>query len=141
MNNHWHTNYRAEQDGPTTFRYSIQPHAKFRSDEATRFGTSLTQPLIAVAAQGVEAYTTPRLFIDAPGVTVSAFKPSDDGKAVIVRLFGASGKAGRASVKWFAPAPPKVFLSDNSERAGAPAGNTIDVPAYGIMTLRAELPK
>ena len=26
MNNHWHTNYRAEQDGPTVFRYYIFPY-------------------------------------------------------------------------------------------------------------------
>ncbi len=139
MNNHWHTNYRAEQDGPTTFRYSIQPHAKFRSDEATRFGASLTQPLIAIAAQGVEAYAAARLRIDARGVTVSAFKPSDDGKALIVRLFGASGKPERVGLNWSAPAPTKVSLSDNSERAGATAGNNIEVPAFGIVTLRAEL--
>ncbi len=140
MNNHWHTNYRAEQDGPTTFRFSIQPHAKFRSDEATRFGTSLTQPLIAIAAQGAEAYATPRLRIDSSGVTVSAFKPSDDGKAFIVRLFGASGRAEDVKLNWTAAAPTKVSLSDNSERAGTPASDRVHVPAYGIVTLRAELP-
>ena len=26
MNNHWHTNYRAEQEGATTFRYVLVPH-------------------------------------------------------------------------------------------------------------------
>ena len=139
MNNHWHTNYRAEQDGLTTFRYSIQPHAQFRSEDATRFGTSLTQPLIAIAAQGAEAYAAPRLRIDARGATVSAFKPSDDGKALIVRLFGASGKAERVGLNWSSPAPTKVSLSDNSERAGAIAGDKVEVPAFGIVTLRAEL--
>lgn len=139
MNNHWHTNYRAEQDGPTTFHYSMQPHAKFRSDDATRFGTSLTQPLIAVAAQGAEPYSVPRLRIDSSGVTVSAFKPSEDGNAVIVRLFGASGKAEHVTLNWSTPAP--VSFSDNSERAGSTAGNAIEVPAFGIVTLRAELVK
>jgi alpha-mannosidase len=139
MNNHWHTNYRAEQEGPTTFRYSIQPHATFRSDEATRFGASLTQPLIAIPAQGVEPYTTPRLRVGASGVTVSAFKPSDDGRALIVRLFGASGKAERVNLDWSTPKPTEVFISDNSERPGTSIGNTVEVPAFGIVTLRAEL--
>ena len=26
MNNHWHTNYKADQEGPTVFRYVILPH-------------------------------------------------------------------------------------------------------------------
>ena len=26
MNNHWHTNYKADQEGPVTFRYAIAPH-------------------------------------------------------------------------------------------------------------------
>ena len=140
MNNHWHTNYRAEQEGPTTFRFSIQPHGKFRSDDATRFGVSLTQPLITIAAQGVDSYTTPRLRIDTRGVMVSAFKPSDDGKALIVRLFGASGPTDHISLNWSSPAPTKVALSDNSERAGTLVGNNVEVPAFGIVTLRAELP-
>ena len=33
MNNHWHTNYRAEQEGPTVFRYVIWPHGR-RTDDA-----------------------------------------------------------------------------------------------------------
>ena len=30
MNNHWHTNYRADQEGETTFRYYLRPHAGLR---------------------------------------------------------------------------------------------------------------
>lgn len=138
MNNHWHTNYRAEQEGPTTFRFSLAPHGKFSSDSATRFGASLTQPLIAMAAQGSTPMSQSRLAVRGEGVLVSAFKPSDDGKALIVRLFGAGGKPGHVTLDWSAPAPKKVCFSDNSERAGAVAGDSIDVPGHSIVTLRAE---
>jgi alpha-mannosidase len=77
----------------------------------------------------------------APDVIVSAFKPSDDGKALIVRLFGAGGRAERVTLQWSEPGPKRVAFSDNSERAGERAGKDIDVPAFGIVTLRAELPK
>lgn len=141
MNNHWHTNYRADQEGPTVFRYSIAPHGKFSSDEAARFGTSLTQPLIAIAVQGAPPYGEPPVRVDSSGVLVTALKPSDDGKALIVRLFGASGKPESVRLQWHSPVPREVSLSDNGERAGRSVPNIIDVPPFGIVTLRAELHK
>lgn len=138
MNNHWHTNYRADQEGPTVFRYSLHPHAKFSSAAAIRFGTSLSQPLIPVTAQGAQEYS-PRLRVNTDGVTVTAFKPSDDGKALIVRLFGASGQAEKITLDWAGGESPRLFLSENGERALTATGNTIEVPAYGIVTVRAEL--
>ena len=52
MNNHWHTNYRADQEGPTVFRFAIRPHKRFAADEAARFGVACSQPLIAVPGVG-----------------------------------------------------------------------------------------
>ena len=74
-----------------------------------------------------------------PGdVIVTAVKPSDDGRALIVRLFGASDEARSASLKWGSVQPTAVLLSDTSERAGKPVDGTIDVPASGLVTVRAE---
>jgi alpha-mannosidase len=69
---------------------------------------------------------------------VAALKPSDDGKAWIVRLFGASGKAEKATLLWADPQPRAVHASDTSEQRGASVTGPIDVPPYGIVTLRAE---
>ena len=52
MNNHWHTNYRAEQEGPTVFRYAIRPHKGYVPEDAAKFGVACSQPLIA--APGVK---------------------------------------------------------------------------------------
>ena len=37
MNNHWGTNYRAYQEGPTIFRFVLRPHRKADAAEASRF--------------------------------------------------------------------------------------------------------
>ena len=71
---------------------------------------------------------------------VTALKPSDDGKAIIVRLYGASGKDAVAKLAWSKPAPKAVWLSDASELPLKSAPEAIEVPAWGIVTLRAELP-
>ncbi len=50
MNNYWHTNYRAWQEGPVTFRFSVQPHGVFDAAAAARFGAEAREPLIVTAA-------------------------------------------------------------------------------------------
>ena len=52
MNNHWHTNYRADQEGETTFRYYLRPHGAYDAVAAARFGLETTQPLIVMPARG-----------------------------------------------------------------------------------------
>ena len=52
MNNHWHTNYRAEQDGPTVFRYAIWPHGPSAQRRLQKFGVSMSQPLDRGACVG-----------------------------------------------------------------------------------------
>jgi hypothetical protein len=137
MNNHWHTNYRADQEGPTVFRFAIRAHGKFAADEAARFGTSYSQPLVVSRASDV-ALTAPRLRLSTDKVVVVALKPADDGKGSIVRLFGASGAPQSVKLAWLSPAPAKVWLSDTSEKAKQPAGKTIEVPSWGVVTVRAE---
>ncbi len=139
MNNHWGTNYRAYQEGPTVFRFILRPHrGKTDPADATRFSTGFSQPLIATRASR-QPSAQPLLRLDSPDVVVLGLKPADDGKAIIVRLFGASGEKHQVKLQW-GPTPPKsVHLSDTSERPGSPIGNQIVVPGYGLVTLRAEL--
>ncbi len=139
MNNHWHTNYRADQQGETTFRYYLRPHAAYDAVAAARFGLETTQPLIVAPARG-EKPAAARLSVEPAGVLVNALKPSDDGKAIIVRLYGASGKDAVAKLAWSKPEPKAVWLSDASEQPLTSAPEAIEVPAWGIVTLRVELP-
>ncbi|MCZ7635813.1 MAG: hypothetical protein M5U12_07070 [Verrucomicrobia bacterium] len=51
QNNHWFTNYKADQPGLTTFRYLLRPHAGgYHAANAARFGHETSRPLLAVAA-------------------------------------------------------------------------------------------
>jgi alpha-mannosidase len=137
MNNHWGTNYRAYQEGPTLFRFILRPHRKTSPAENTRFATGFSQPLLAARATGAKAPSQPLLRISADDVLVTGLKPSDDGRALIVRLFGA-GKSTSTKIDWSA-AVKTVYLSNTSERPGAKAQNRIDVPSSGLVTVRAEI--
>ncbi len=137
MNNHWHTNYRAEQEGRTFFRYAIRPHKGFAAEDAAKFGVACSQPLLVAPASGPTP-AKPRLSLSSDRVVVTAFKPSDDGRASIVRLFGVSGRAEKVKLTWANPAPGQVWLSDTSEQPREKAGAWVEVPGWGIVTLRAE---
>ncbi len=139
MNNHWGTNYRAYQEGPTIFRFILRPHRGTTSAEASRFATGFSQPLVAVPGRGMAPSEQPLLRVEPSDVLVTALKPSDDGKACIVRLFGASEKMANAKLTWSKPA--KVWLSDTSERPTKKLSGEVPVPAWGVVTLRAELAK
>ena len=135
MNNHWHTNYKADQEGPVTFRYAIAPHGVFSPDAAARFGQGVSRPLIALPASG-QPMKGSLLQVSSPGVTVSELKPSDDGKAWIVRLWGASGRDQNVRLRWRGRPVVNAQMSDVTEKAGSQVGADVPVPGYGLVTLR-----
>ena len=139
MNNYWETNYKAGQEGPTTFRYSIKPHRRFDSGMAARFGIESSQPLIAVPVDSKTPVQETILSVKPAGVIVTAFKPSEDGTARIVRLFNASGKPEKARLIWSKSAPKTVWLSNLAEQRLSKITKSINMAAYEIVTLRVPL--
>ncbi|HPA16745.1 MAG TPA: hypothetical protein PLU30_03280 [Verrucomicrobiae bacterium] len=76
-----------------------------------------------------------RTFIDfGKPVRIAAFRH------VIVRLFGAGGKPAGARLTWPGQKTPRIWLSDTSERPIRESAGDIPVPAWGLVTVRAELP-
>jgi alpha-mannosidase len=139
MNNFWHTNYKADQGGSAVFRYALWPHGKYDPAACERLGIGYSQPLVVVPARMAGPLPS-RLRVEPSDVLATVIKGSRDGKALIVRLFGASGEPRNASLTWSEPQPSAIFLSDLSERAGERVSGPIDVPGWGIVTLRVELP-
>ncbi|MBL7152651.1 MAG: hypothetical protein ISS79_02970 [Phycisphaerae bacterium] len=141
MNNYWETNYKASQEGPTVFRYSIRPHKEFDSAEAARFGTERSQPLIPVPVDKTTEIQQSAFSVKPVDVIVTAFKPSEDGKAQIVRLYNAGTKTRKAKVTWAEPAPDTVWLSNLAEEQVSRLSGPIKMAAYEFVTLRIPLSK
>jgi hypothetical protein len=141
MNNHWGTNYRAYQEGPTVFRYVLRPHRQGDPAEASRFAIGLSQPLVATLARGPKPSGIPLAQLSNNDVLVTTLKPSDDGKAWIIRLYGASGKETQVNLRWTEGGPRRTWTSNTSERPLAEASGPVTVPGWGIVKLRAEIPR
>jgi alpha-mannosidase len=140
MNNHWGTNYRAYQEGPVEFRYALRPHAGYDPAAAARFATALSQPLIVAQAVNSKSDLPPFLRVEPDDVLVTSLKPSDDGKAWIVRLFGASGEDRNARLIWSAtmPKPRSISITGTDENPGAEVGEAIPVAGWDLVSVRVE---
>ena len=139
MNNYWETNYKAGQEGPTTFRYSIKPHRKFDLSKAAKFGVECSQPFIVVPVDNKIPVPQTIVTIKSVGVIATALKPSEDGKARIIRLFNPNGKSDSIRLTWAKPAPKTVWLSNLAEEKVSKTTGTINMAAYEIVTLRIPL--
>ncbi|HEX3717916.1 MAG TPA: polysaccharide lyase family protein [Verrucomicrobiae bacterium] len=138
MNNHWGTNYRAYQEGPTLFRFILRPHRQRDPAENTRFARGFSQPLLAVPGRFAKNLSNPLLRLSSDDVVVEALKPSDDGTAWIVRLFGAGGRETSVNLWWATPKPPQLWLSNTSEQPLQKIDEPVTVPPWGLVTLRAQ---
>lgn len=134
MNNYWHTNYKADQGGPVTFRYAFRPHGAFSALEAARFGQEMSRPLVAAAAQG-DAPGGSWLRVEPSTVNIETLRPSLDGTGWIARLFGASGKPERVDLKAGDGAPLEVYETDLTEQPLRRVDGPVEVPAWGMVSL------
>jgi hypothetical protein len=78
--------------------------------------------------------------LDSDQVLITGLKASDDGHALIVRLFNAGDKQESVRLNWGDLQPKSLWLSDTAEENLREVGNKLDVPAHDLLTVRAELP-
>jgi len=138
MNNYWETNYKADNEGQTTFRYVLWPHRKFDPAAAARFGVEVSQPLVVVPVAKDAPQIRSMFLVEPPEVILTSLKPSDDKKALMIRLYNAGDRPAKARVKWAAFQPKRVAVSSPREEEGPAWSGAADLPPLGILTLRAE---
>lgn len=138
MNNYWETNYKASQEGLTSFRYAAMPHqAGFDAAAAARFGMGQSTPLLAVPADPNTKKLKSALKVTPSSVVVENLKPSDDGKGWIVRLHNLSPKEETAKLEWRSRAAC-ICQSNLDETCVKPAHDGLLIPSQGMATVRIE---
>jgi alpha-mannosidase len=104
-----------------------------------RLGLEQDQPLLVLPARG-ELPTEPLFSMRGEqgyaSVQVTAFKPSDDGQAWIIRLLETGGTDQRITLNWRNKARPATWLSDNSELPRTAVEGAVPIPARSVVTLR-----
>jgi alpha-mannosidase len=138
MNNYWHTNYKADQDGPVTFRYAVRPHGAFRAADAARFGAEAREPLLVVPAAGPAPSGQPLLVVAPAEVLVTALRPGPDGRSWLVSLYNPGPEEQRVTLAWRTGLRVSLSRSDSSGRGGAAIRGPFVLPPAGTAVLRAE---
>jgi alpha-mannosidase len=138
MNNYWHTNYKAYQEGRATFRYAIVPHAAFRPDQAARIGRESREPLIAVTANPAAKPTASLFLVRPTEIMVASLKPLDGGGAWLVYLYNPTSEAQKTSLAWNNPALVTLHRSDSSGRRGTKINDALEIPGYGSAYVRVD---
>ena len=87
LNNYWHTNYKADQEGELRFRFVLQPHGTFDAAALRRFGASAGAPLVAMRTAAASPPVPPPFRLEASAAIVSALRPLEDGEGLSVRLY------------------------------------------------------
>ena len=136
MNNYWYTNYKADQEGISTYHYAIIPHGLFNQADVARRGIEWSQPLIVRSVNGIDPEVKSPFMLSPGGIIVTLLEPVEAGKACLVRLFNAGGSPETASFS-FPGGRGSAYLSGLDEKRGARIGR-ITLPANGIATLLVE---
>ncbi len=137
MNNHWGTNYRAYQEGPTVFRFILRPHRGHDMAEASRFATGFSYPLVVAKPSAPRNAMPGPLKVEPDDALVTALKPADDGQGWIVRLYGASDSKRKAKITLNGKTPA-MSLTDTSEVHGNSIRGRIPVPSHGLVSVRIQ---
>ncbi|MBO9728323.1 MAG: glycoside hydrolase [Chitinophaga sp.] len=136
MNNLWHTNFRRDQEGLTTFRYFLQVHGAFNAAAANASGLENHQPPVVVPATGP---ATESLFftISNPDVYTENIYPAKDGQGVILQLVNT---AAHSSSVTLTPKNKKTKLQivtcDLLENTQQSLPGTFSIPGKGIIMIR-----
>jgi len=140
MNNYWETNYLAAQPGRATIRYAVRPHGRFDAAAAKRFGIERSQPLIpAPLGKGRAPASEAPVRVAPADVIISRLRPSEDGQALLVRLFNASQQVQRPVLTCPAAPGGRFRLSGPRGEPRSIAARPLEIPPWGIVTLRCEL--
>ncbi len=131
MNNYWHTNYKADQEGPVTFSYSILPHAAFSVADAVKFGMERRQPLLAAVANlSTQLPQLPLARVSSPEVVVSSLKPIAAGRSWLAYVYNPTNSAQRISFQSDKGVPLSLRSSDADGRTGDEI-HDFEIAAFG----------
>jgi alpha-mannosidase len=100
MNNYWHTNYKADQEGPVTFAYSIRPHAAFDATEAAKFGTERRRPLVVGVSGSPSPSHRPLMELSSTKILVLSIKPVAGANSWLAHVYNPTGVEQIAGFRW-----------------------------------------
>jgi alpha-mannosidase len=136
MNNYWHTNYKADQEGPVQFRYAVRPHAEFNPAAAAKFGRECRAPLLACVVDPAQKSISPLFQIEPAEVLVESIKPIANAKAWLLYFYNPTARTQQAVLRWNKTIPAAIYLSDGFANLGQQVLDKFEIKAHGSLYVR-----
>jgi hypothetical protein len=136
FNNYWHTNYKAYQQGPLTYRFVLRAHAGHDALALRRFSDEQDHPLLVFAVDPASPETQAPFTLSGDPVTMPSLRVADGGATLVARLFNPSPRPATVTLR---PAAEGARLSMMAgDKAQAVPDGRIVIPALGTRTARIE---
>jgi hypothetical protein len=132
LNNYWHTNYKADQEGWAAFRYVLEPHGPRDLADCYKRGEEAEAPPVLVD----QAVVTP-LRLSNPNVVVASIIPVQPGRTLWIDLYNPTDKPVDTKVQLPRRAPEvDVYRSNVHQQALAPLGSQpVHLTPYGRLSV------
>lgn len=133
MNNYWHTNYKADQDGVSSYRYVLRPHGMFSYSETEKAGAAFTQPLLAIPVNEAAVFSNGLFELTNKRIAVTSVTPQESG-SYLVRLYNPEASVQQTVFIWKSLKPAKVV----NLKTGKPVGDkeVFEMAGMGVMEIK-----
>ncbi|WP_343745620.1 glycoside hydrolase family 38 C-terminal domain-containing protein [Chitinophaga sp.] len=129
MNNYWHTNYKADQSGSSSYHYALQPHGQADGAALETAAADFTQPLIGFPVKKGATLQAGLFRLTNTAVVATAIVPQENGQ-YMVRLFNPGKTTQSTGFDWGTLKPARMKIVRNGEEKDAKA--TVSLPAMGV---------
>ena len=132
MNNYWHTNYKADQEGVAHFKYSLRPHDQQAGIDLEKAASSFTQPLVAIPVKENFVLNDKLFELSNPNIIVTSITVQEDA-AIMIRLFNPEPSMQQTGFIWRDLKPTQMF--NNSSKKTLSVNDIFSVTGNGIMEI------
>jgi alpha-mannosidase len=132
MNNYWHTNYKADQEGISYYNYALRPHGMVNHAMMEQAAINFTQPLLALPVKA-DAVKTGSLFtLSNDRITVTSITPTGNSN-YIVRLYNPEPVLMQTSFIWQDMKPVKLINKVTGKVIEI--NDVVNISAMGVMEI------
>lgn len=135
LNNHWFTNFKADQEGEVKFQYDFTAHKGENIAQVNQFGVTNSQPLIISSSN--YSFRNITYSFDNDQVYISHIKPSLDKQALIISVSNMGLNPLKVKMKGL-NASEKVYMTNINEEKLKECSDFISIESKGYVLLRIE---
>ncbi len=140
LNNYWHTNYKADQEGEIELRYALFINQGFEPPLVKTHSLEVNQPVVIwpEIQGGILEIEKPAFKIEPERVVVTRLKPAEDGRGLVFRIYNTSGQPEEVRLSGTLIENRKVYLSSLFEARLQEVSFPLKILPFAVVTLRVE---